>query len=109
MHLKTTVRATAAALVAGATLAGVAQAKFEDGSAASHYTPRALKALGQQWEAKATFYGKRSLSLQKKRQAPAPAQTPISTSPPEGIELPGDTSPPAAVPPSCAYTHDEPC
>ena len=50
------------------TLVAPAQAGH-GGNAASHYTPQALKALGLQWEAKASFYGKRSVSLKNGRPA----------------------------------------
>lgn len=120
MKISTTVRITAAALVGAASLAGTTQAKVDD-SAASHYTARALKALGERMEAKANFYGKHSLSKQKKKAAPAQAQTPISTSPPEcsfgegecPAEVPGPSAPASssgqAQAPSipCAYNDED--
>jgi hypothetical protein len=59
-------------IIAGIVVAAVAAAPAtagDGGNAAGHYTPQALKALGQQWEAKASFYGKRSISLANDRPA----------------------------------------
>jgi hypothetical protein len=96
MRYSTTMRAGGAAVVLGAALAGTAQAKFDD-PAASHYTPRALHALALQWEAKAHFYGKQSLSYGHTT-APGRVQTPISSSPPECSF--GDGECPAAAAPA---------
>jgi hypothetical protein len=114
------IRVAGVAVVAAAMLAGTSQAKSD--SAASHYTPRALKALGQQWEAKANFYGKHSASKLKSsaKRGSAPAQTPISTSPPEGAGCnamdepcaPQNETPtvaPTAPPLSCVWLKPNDC
>ena len=82
MQISSTARIAGAAVAAAAALAASAQAKLDD-PAASHYTPRALKALGLQWEAKANAFGKRSLS-QQKRKSNVPVQAPVSAAPAAG-------------------------
>jgi hypothetical protein len=72
MTFSTSIKIVAASLASAVTLVAAAQAG-QGGDAASYYSPRALKALGAQWEAKANFYGKHSVSLQKAKVGPTEA------------------------------------